>query len=203
MKTQTPSWKLMLPLMLISGIAGGLILLAVTFTRPIIEKNKAIALQRAVVQLVPQVKGVTSWNQAGEVLKPGESAWFYLGRSETGEGLAIFIPVRGQGYQDVIVLLVAYDHRKGEILGFQVLESKETPGLGDRIEKDVDFVRQFHGLAFPQALSLAKRGQSKTSGQIDGITGATVSSKAVVRILNQLGAKALPQILTNQSRWEP
>jgi len=203
MSEQKTNWKLMLPLMLISGIAGGLILTVVTLTRPIIAENRAKALQKAVVRLVPEVRAVTPFNP--DLLPPreGEQALFYLGIDGSGAGLAIFVPTSGQGYQDVIRLLVAYDYHKKEMLGFQVLESKETPGLGDRIEKDITFTGQFYALPFPQILSLAQRGRPKTNGQIDGITGATVSSKAVVRILSQLGTKNLPGILTTQARWEP
>ena len=44
------------------------------------------------------------------------------------------------GYQDTIRVIYAYSFADRAIVGMQVLESKETPGLGDKIEIDADFV---------------------------------------------------------------
>ena len=86
------------------------------------------------------------------------------------------------GFQDVIKLIFGYDHTTGALLGMKVLESKETPGLGDKIEKDQSFVSSFIGVAIP--IIGKKAGQASGPGEIDMITGATISSKAVIRIIN-------------------
>ena len=45
------------------------------------------------------------------------------------------------GYQDVIrILLYGYSPEHQAIVGMRVLESRETPGLGDKIEKDPAFL---------------------------------------------------------------
>jgi Na+-translocating ferredoxin:NAD+ oxidoreductase RnfG subunit len=62
--------------------------------------------------------------------------------------------------------------------------SRETPGLGDKIYKDPKFVAEFHGLAVEPAIKLIK-GHGEAANEVDAITGATISSKAVVRIVNQ------------------
>ena len=66
----------------------------------------------------------------------------------------------------------------------KVLESKETPGLGDKIFKDQAFVDQF--FAGPtRRWSPVKAGAGKgLPGEIDTITGATISSKVVISIIN-------------------
>jgi electron transport complex protein RnfG len=64
----------------------------------------------------------------------------------------------------------------------KVLESKETPGLGDKIEKDQVFVGQFSGAQPP--LVGVKKGKRSGPREVDMITGATISSKAVIRIIN-------------------
>ena len=46
------------------------------------------------------------------------------------------------GYQDVIRVLYGYSFDTEAIIGIRVLESKETPGLGDKIETDPDFLGQ-------------------------------------------------------------
>ncbi len=54
--------------------------------------------------------------------------------------------LRGMGYQDFIRLLYGYSPDDQAIIGIRVLESRETPGLGDRIETDADFLSNFQRL---------------------------------------------------------
>ena len=65
----------------------------------------------------------------------------------------------------------------------KVLESKETPGLGDKIEKDADFVGQFEGALIP-LLGVKARNASGDPHEIDMITGATISSRTIIRTIN-------------------
>jgi electron transport complex protein RnfG len=70
-----------------------------------------------------------------------------------------------------------------KLAGFDVLASNETPGFGDKINKDF-FRSQFIG-APAVKLEMAKAGDDKKiDAEIIAITGATVSSDAVVTILN-------------------
>ena len=68
--------------------------------------------------------------------------------------------------------------------------NKETPGLGDKIVKDTMFVHEFAGAASP--LAGVKRGKGKTPNDVEMITGATISSRAVIHIINNAIA-----------RWQP
>ncbi len=86
------------------------------------------------------------------------------------------------GFQDIITLIYGFDPTSGKLLGMKVLGSKETPGLGDKIEKDLSFVAEFDGAVPP--LAAVKR-PTGAPGEIDAITGATISSRAIVRIINQ------------------
>ena len=83
-----------------------------------------------------------------------------------------------------MLVIFGFEPDTGILLGKKVLESKETPGLGDKIFKDLDFVQQFFDR--PQTpLTAVKEGTGKgLPGEIDAITGATISSKVVVSIIN-------------------
>ena len=73
----------------------------------------------------------------------------------------------------------------------KVISNKETPGLGDKIVKDSVFVNDFRAAAAP--LSGVKKGTvTERSNDIVMITGATISSRAVIRIINNAIA-----------RWQP
>ncbi len=95
----------------------------------------------------------------------------------------------GSGFADKIKLVLAVDAGFEKLKGFGVLASNETPGFGDQIK--LPFYRnQFIG-APAEKLVLSKTGDSeKVDSEIVAISGATISSEAVVHIVNTF----LPQI---------
>ena len=89
----------------------------------------------------------------------------------------------GPGFADKIKLVIAVDDRCEKFFGFKVLSSNETPGFGNKIKED------YLGNQFEEApagkLTLVKTGDTeKTDSEIVAISGATVSSEAVVKIFN-------------------
>ena len=89
----------------------------------------------------------------------------------------------GAGFADKIELVVAVDKDFGSFAGFAVLASNETPGFGDRM-KLPSWRNQFAG-APAGKLTLSKTGDiEKIDSEIVAISGATVSSEAVVAIIN-------------------
>jgi Na+-translocating ferredoxin:NAD+ oxidoreductase subunit G len=96
---------------------------------------------------------------------------------------------QGKGFADTIQLILAVDSSFTKIKGYGVLASSETPGFGEKI-KFPFYKDQFIG-APVEGLVLTKTGDpKKIDSEIVAITGATISSKAVVDILNRF----LPQI---------
>src|SRR5690606_21013167 len=73
----------------------------------------------------------------------------YLGYDAAGEPVGFAVVASKAGFQDQIRVIFGYDPRTGALLGMKVLESKETPGLGDKIEKDSSFVAEFIGVHTP------------------------------------------------------
>lgn len=99
----------------------------------------------------------------------------------------------GQGYADKIELLVGLDPSFSTITGLFVLEQKETPGLGNKITFP-EWRGQFIGKPTAPALKVVKTG-AQAKSEIDAITGATISSRAVTTIVNT-AIKALREPLT-------
>ncbi|MCK4999455.1 MAG: FMN-binding protein [Anaerohalosphaera sp.] len=111
----------------------------------------------------------------------------------TGETFGWAFIAVGSGFADKIKLVVTTDIKCEKILGYGVLFSNETPGFGDKIKRD-DFKQQFVGAPVGQ-LTLTKipkkeENKDKDRDKIVAITGATVSSKAVVEIFNNV----IPQV---------
>ncbi|MBT8399652.1 MAG: FMN-binding protein, partial [Rhodothermia bacterium] len=113
----------------------------------------------------------------------------------------IAVEARGQGYQDVIRILYGYETGCECIVGMKVLESKETPGLGDKIEKDARFLANFDSLdvridgpdgELLHPIVLVKSGAKTDAWEVEAITGATVSSQAIADIIGSSAAAIAP-----------
>ena len=100
---------------------------------------------------------------------------------------------QGAGFQDKIKVVLAVDVAFEKIAGFGVLFSNETPGFGDKIKRQF-YRNQFAGAPATE-LTLSKIGDDKIiDAEIVAISGATVSSEAVVTILNNYIAQVKKQM---------
>ena len=195
----TPSWKLLAMMSAAGALAGLLIVSAYELTLPRIEHHKG-ETERAAVQEVLKAPHSfdTLYLQGGRLVKAlpaGTSAKgiekIYLGRDAAGKRIGFAMSATENGFQDPVTVMFGYDAEARRLIAMRVLANKETPGLGDKIEKDSSFVAGFVGTATPLAGVKRERG---TSGPNDVamITGATISSRAVIRIINNAIA-----------RWQP
>ncbi|WKE67485.1 electron transport complex subunit RsxG [Gallaecimonas kandeliae] len=89
--------------------------------------------------------------------------------------------VAPDGYNGAINLLVGLSYPDGTVLGVEVLEHKETPGLGDKIERrKTSWLDEFTGKS-PAGEKDPAWAVKKDGGQFDQFTGATITPRAVVR----------------------
>jgi H+/Na+-translocating ferredoxin:NAD+ oxidoreductase subunit G len=100
------------------------------------------------------------------------------------------IAVDGGGFADTIRLAVGYNADLTALKGIAVLSSNETPGFGDKIKDDntdskLSFKGQFAGCPVLTPLTVVKSGDPAIADEnIVAISGATISSDAVVSIVN-------------------
>lgn len=199
----------------IGFVCGLLIVLTYQMTFPIIERNKAEALQRAIFEVVPGAATKAMFTlQDGALLvatdDDGAATKYYACYDDAGALVGVAMEAQGQGFQDVLRVLYGYSPQARAIVGLKVLESRETPGLGDKIEKDPKFRANFdalevevdaaHQIANP--VSFVKRGEKTEAWQVEGITGATISSKAIATILEESTAHTVPVIIDNLATLE-
>ena len=203
--------RMILTMGAIGLMAGALIVATFQATFSRIESNKAAALQKAIFEVVPGAVSKETFAQRGNELEPlpeGEDAVskYYAAYDEDGELAGVAIEASGQGFQDVLRILYGYSPKCGCVVGMKVLESKETPGLGDKIMKDPEFKANFDSLAAPLApdaetmehpVELVKYGEKTDPWQVEAITGATISSRAIANILRESTAKTVPVIADN------
>lgn len=200
--------RMVLTMGLVGLISSILLVATYTWTAPAIEANLAAYLEASIQEVLPNSVSRTDWRLVDGKLVPDDGSFTNEPRLFAGfradstlEGLAI--EAQGQGYADVIRLLYGYSPTCGCIIGLKVLESRETPGLGDKIGKDPEFLSNFTELSVRLAapdgstegpLELIKQGTNLDAWQIDAISGATISSNAVTDILNASNAALLPII---------
>lgn len=163
-------------LVLISVFAA--LLLGITYipTSAQLEQNILAAQTEILSELMPSaqnfepVEGVENVEGEREIL-------YYRAVDGSGNiiGYAFFQEQRGS--QGPIVVAGAVDSSFTNVLGMDVLSHEETPGLGARITTP-EFQSQFRGVPVSQ-LALSSSG-----GSIDALTGATISSRAVVNALD-------------------
>lgn len=177
-------------------------------TLPYIENNRIEALNAAVFDILPGSTRKVDFLllEDGTIARDDEKLTgraFYATYDESDRLTGFAIESSGQGFQDVIRLLYGYDPDAERVVGIRVLESKETPGLGDKIEKDAMFLADVgnldvgltsDGSAVANPVALVKSGEKTEEWQIQAITGATVSSRAVARILHESTLAMLPAI---------
>lgn len=212
---QTPALNMLRTLGLVATISGLLVVLAYRVTLPMIEHNKQVAIEKALYQVVPgavQRKDFIVIDETVEVLEnqPG-GIILYAGYDQDGQLKGIALEAAAAGYQDIIRILYGYDPYCQCIRGINVLKMAETPGIGDKIIKDPKFQQNFEALearvhpsgsGLEQAIVPVKHGTKSKAWQIDAISGATISSNAVARMLNDTSQAMVPIIMKNLSLME-
>ena len=144
------------------------LVLAVTYeiTKPKIDEQFRLEEQEALELILPEADSFKE-----KAIEGVEYFEAYKGDELKG----YCVRVTASGYNGYIRMLVGVN-LEGLIEGIEVLEHQETPGLGSKIdevrpgEKDPWFLRQFKGKS---ARTI------KVKKDIDAITGATISSRAV------------------------
>lgn len=204
------SWHMIRALGGVGVLCSLLIVLTFQWTLPIIEQNKAEALERAIYNVLPGAASSTTYQiSADDKLtlfegKPtGDERLAYAGYDAQGQLVGVAIEAAGQGFQDIIRLIYGYAPSRQQVIGMEVLESKETPGLGDKIIKDATFVANFDALDVQldasgsdlrNAVVAVKAGTKENPWEVDGITGATISSVAVADIIDASARQMMPAL---------
>ena len=187
---EQPVWKSGATLAVIAAVCTALVALTWRVTDERIEANRKAFLERS---LTPALAGLFFDSGVTESMitipppheLPGSGpAIVYRVYAEDKPVAALFVVTARNGYAGPIRLLigVAMD---GTLTGVRVLEHRETPGLGDRVEESKsDWVYQFDGrsLTNPQSDSWAIR---VDGGDFDQLSGASVTPRAIVKAVRE------------------
>lgn len=207
---QATTWQMYRAMVGVGLLCGLLIVTVYQVTLPVIKRNEAIALERAIFQVLPEARASATFRfneEENRFETPEESdegsRVVYAGYDDAGQLVGLAIEAEGMGYADVIRVLYGYSFEKDAIIGIRVLASKETPGLGDRIETDETFLKNFvrldtslthDGTGLANPIILVKPGKKTNPWEVDGITGATISSAAIADMLDRSASFWIPLV---------
>ena len=195
-QVRTSAWEMYRAIVGIGAFCALVIVGVFQGTAARIADNQERFLAGAIAEVLP----VTASTVAVDLLDGRLSATdeppalpVFLAFDADGELAGAVLTGQGMGYQDNIRVLYAYSFDAQAITGFKVLDSKETPGLGDRVEIEPHFIANFEAL--DAQLNVAgdaqanpnvkvKQGEKTEPWQIDGITGATITSEEIGNFLN-------------------
>jgi electron transport complex protein RnfG len=147
-----------------------------------------IAAQKALFEIVPLA---LHNNDLLVDLQPiPEQYWLALGLDNGGDvhiarlddqPVAAIVPsITTDGYSGDIAMIVGINF-DGTVAGVRVVDHKETPGLGDKVElRKSDWILSFNGKSLNNP-EISKWNVKKDRGDFDQFTGATITPKAVIQ----------------------
>ena len=199
-----PAFRLLGTLGLAGALSGLLLVMVHTWTQPRILAHQARVLREAIHEVLGGPERYETLfildGQLQTQLPAGTDSTeldrIYLGYDADGRALGYAIAGAEPGFQDVISLLFGFDPSRGQVMGMKVLDHRETPGLGDKIEKDSTWLARFAGVEVP-LLGVKANRSSGARGEVDMITGATISSRAVIQIINHRLEELQPVLNTD------
>lgn len=205
----TPAWRLLTTLAIAGALSGWLVATVYNLTLPRVQQYAAAQAAAAVREVL---KSPARWDTLylirGALTRTpptntdlADVPKAFVGYDAEGRRLGVAVTEAGPGFQELLVLMVGFDPATGLLTGYKVLDQKETPGLGDQIERDISFGAQFVGRIVP--LRGVKGRAGAPPNEVQTITGATISSRAVIRIINDAVATWRPLVTAWEQRETP
>ncbi|MDP2808538.1 MAG: FMN-binding protein [Rhodocyclaceae bacterium] len=222
----TPTAGMIRTLGLVSAICGLIIVGAYQSTYDAVAANKRIATERAVFKVIPAAKSIAEYvalpsggiqAKAGASDAPQEAPLggtanvpgavkFFAAYDERGQLAGIAAEGAAKGYADTVRIMFGYSPACQCVVGIGVVAMRETPGIGDKIITDREFLANFNALdvklnadlsALANEVRAVKHGAKANPWQIDAIAGATITSRAVGRAINDAAQALLPRLVPN------
>ncbi len=164
--------------------ASALLGLTNSITEKKIEEQAALAIQNSLQEVVTEVDGVKVSSFSDEKDFGDGTITYFEACDEGGKTIAYVLTSSAKGYGGDVKVMTAYD-LSGVIVGFTVVDcSNETPGLGQNSKT------HFKGKLEGKSGELVVDKNSNEGQNVQAITAATITSKAVVSAVNASGEAA-------------
>lgn len=163
------------------------VLVAVTnnLTKDKIIENQAMMLLQALNEVIPAERYDNNLVKSKIILPPEKTGFaadtpVFLATLKGKPTTAIFEVTTFKGYSGAITILIGINADDHKVSGVRIVEHKETPGLGDKMEtRKSDWVLAFNGKSLSNT-DLHDWKVKKDGGKFDQFTGATITPRAIV-----------------------
>lgn len=210
----TSTFSLVRALGIVSAVCGLIIVGTYQVTLDAAKANRRIATERAVFKVLPAAKSIEEYAAlptggiapAGQGDGPAGALKFYAAYDGDKQLVGIAAEGAAKGYADTVRVMFGYKPDCQCIVGIGVVSMRETPGIGDKIYTDKAFLANFEALdvklnadlaALANEVKVVKHGSKTQPWQIDAIAGATITSRAVGKGINDTSQHLLPKLYPN------
>ncbi len=182
--------------LILSVVFGSGLALLYAWTNPLYIENQKKATLKSIAKTIPGAAEAANLQTQNITLKDGREIYKALDGNKL---LGWAYVAKGKGFGGDIKLLIGLNASADSLVGIDVLDDVETPGFGQYIRDEKRWKSKFRPGEDGTSLSLERKlvVVKTTPNQpykIQAITGATISSKAVVAIINESAGKVAAQI---------
>jgi electron transport complex protein RnfG len=191
--------KMVIVLTVLSAFSGGLLAGLRMSTAAQIENQQLKFVKGPAIKQILEGASNDPIVDRFKIAEDGVDHSFFVGKFD-GKANTVAFESFGKGYGGEVGLMVGVDVENDKIIGAGVTTHSETPGLGARAKEDPSFVSQFKGYAITQPAKVTADG-----GQINAMSGATITSRAVCSAVTDAGEvyqKLKPQIIKKLKEFE-
>jgi Na+-transporting NADH:ubiquinone oxidoreductase subunit C len=186
-------WFPILYMFLATAFFSSVVIGFTNVTRRRVEANAALAFEKAVVAVFPQLHepGLSALEVhrrfTEQVTEPNPTSAGAYTFQENGQVAGYALPVAGQGFWAPIKGIIGIAADRKTVTGIAIYEQNETPGLGGEIAQP-PFQQQFKGKTLASGdklLAFRRPGEDLSQNEVHAVTGATQTSVRFEGIINE------------------
>jgi Na+-transporting NADH:ubiquinone oxidoreductase subunit C len=181
-KIMKEALKILIFCIVMGTVSGALLVGINAFTSTQITRNEKLKLRSSVLDVlgIPYTKDdvFKVFDENVKILNEGEGA-LYKAKDQS-----VAFEFNGPGVWGTIYGIISINPDHKTIRTIKIIRQEETPGLGSRIGEK-EYLNQFKNKEFSPKLVFMPEGKAKADNEVDAITGATYSNKALEKLLNK------------------
>lgn len=174
--------KIIIFVLVMGTVSSGLLVGINAYTSPLIAKNEEFKLKSAVLDVlqIPYDKITVNkiFDKNVKAVEKGNNMFY------TAMDGSVAFEFSGAGLWGPISGIISLEKDLRTIRTIKITHQEETPGLGGRIAEK-DYLKQFKGKEVFPVLLFMPEGKSAKKNEVDAITGATGSSRAFEKLINE------------------
>ncbi|MCG6881555.1 MAG: RnfABCDGE type electron transport complex subunit G [Deltaproteobacteria bacterium] len=174
-------FKLFIVIVVFSVVSGGVLAAVRNATKDRIEYQQLVFVKGPAINLIMEGCANNPLQDRFKMKDKDKERDFFVGEFDGKKDVVAF-ETYGKGFGGDIGVITAVNVDTDKIVGVAVTTHSETPGVGARTKSDPDFRKQFSGQPITDVFKVKADG-----GQIDAVSGATISSRGVSAAVVQAG----------------